>query len=203
MLRSIRTLIDWQTTPPAGDGLEIDSFTMFLTAHMESGKVNEDAMRELIQMVESNRDIYAGFSQELSGRFGTDDAIEVAEKDFEGFYCAALPKVIISEAFVRGWRTEIKFAGKHQRIRSTPSGEPPSTYAMLTWVGRFDRSGSTEGQLGRSNERLYAQSILEVINEPEDVDLAASKVKDEVEADLNSVVCFRNRHQNEVRSRQS
>lgn len=201
MLRSIRTLLEIQSASSVDDDPGVDSFTLFLTAHMEPGRVNEDAMRELVQMVESNGDTYAGFAQELSERFGTDVAKEIAENDFEGFYCVALPKVIVSEAFNRGWRTEVKFAGKHRRVRSTSSGELTSTYAMLSWVGRFDRFELDESRLGRRTERQYAQSILELIEEPEDVDSAVSKVKDEVEADLSSVVCLRNRHQSDIRSR--
>ena len=47
MLQSIRTLLDWQTDFAKKD-TSFDSFTIFLTAHVEGDKVNAAALNELV-----------------------------------------------------------------------------------------------------------------------------------------------------------
>ena len=204
MLRSIRTLLEWQTESATEEGESIDSFTVFVTAHMESGRVNADAMCTLVRMIETNRDAYAGFSEKLLQRFGTQDPGQIADGNFEGFYGVALPKVIISDAFNRGWRAETEFSGWYRRNRELPDGQVGSTYSMLTWVGRFRRmecSGADLGRVDSQVDRLYAAAIREVTKEPEDVDLAVRSVEEEMRADLKTVVEFREEYHAGLRGR--
>ena len=206
MIRSIRTMLEWQTESATDDKHSLDSFTVFVTAHMESGRVNPEAMCTLVRMIETNRDAYAGFSEELLKRFGTIDAREIAGANFEGFYSIALPKVIISEAFDRGWHGETAFSGLYRRTRESPDGRPSSVYSMLTWVGRFNRIEPSESPLGRADSqinRLYAEAIREITREPEDVEVAASKVHEEIRADLNSVVSYRDEFHEALKSKPS
>ena len=197
MLRSIRRLLDWQTEFAEGN-CSFNSFTLFLTAHVECGRVNEDAMKELITMVEDNQATYNDFSRKLSGRFGTSDANRIVSDDFAGFYCVALPKVIVGSGFDRGWRVMASFSGRYQRVRETEG----KSYSMLAWVGRFDRHQPRQLPLGRSqtpSEREYAELISGLTDEPEDVDEAAREVKREIEADLETIVAFRENYQDKIR----
>ena len=202
MLRSIETLLDWQTASAEEDG-SFGSFTLFLTAHIESERVNTEAMTQLIAMIERNQATYAGFAKELHDRFGTDAAGKIATTDFVGFYCVALPKVIVSAAFQRGWRAEPRFTGRYDRERRSSSGDQPTTYSMLTWVGRFDRYSPGQQPLGLTETPIhhdYADLIREIVNEPERVDSTSKEVSDEVESDLTSIVSFRDQYLSEVRA---
>ena len=193
MLRSIRTLLDWQTEPAQGD-MGLDSFTVFLTAHVECGRINDKAMKELVRMVETNQRAYVGFASALKQRFGTNDLDNIATDDFLNFYCIALPKLIVSEAFQRGWQARARFSGRYQRVRETSAGATSTKYSMLAWVGRFYRHRPEQLKLGLTQApsvRDYAQLIGELTDEPEDVDLATSRVREETEADLERIVSFR------------
>ena len=193
MLTSIRTLLDWQT-----DSVQYDhafgSFTLFLTAHVESGRVNKDAIDELISMVANNRSAYAGFSEALEQRFGTSDPKAIATTDFDGFYCTALSKVVVSEAFQRGWMARVPFSGLYRRTRQTNEGVAASEYSMLAWTCRFERQTPHEAQLGlpqTPRDSEYAILIGQLAKKPVEIDIAAQEVHDEVQADLSQVVSSR------------
>ena len=193
MLRSIRTLLDWQTSS-AEDDSAFSSFTLFLTAHVEPGRVNDNATEELIAMVENNRAAYAGFSQALEQRFGANNAIEIAGLDFAGFYCTALPKVIVSEAFQRGWTASVPFSGLYERTRQTADGTQSSRYSMLAWTGKFERRSTPSARLGlpqTPTDREYARLIGELTYKPQNIDLATESIYQEIEADLGKVVALR------------
>ena len=99
MLKSIQTFLDWQTE--ATDDVEgFTSFAIFLTTHVEDQSVHPDAFQAMINMMHNNSVTYAGFSQSLNQRFGTDDVNTISQIDFNAFYCTALPKVIVSEALI-------------------------------------------------------------------------------------------------------
>ena len=105
-LRSIERLLDWQTEFSNRQS-DFDSFVVFLTTHVEEGKVNSEAMEELIGLVHNNSETEASFLRGLEGRFGTGDVRSISGGDFRGFYCLALPKLIIGRAFERGWEAEV------------------------------------------------------------------------------------------------
>ena len=123
MVRSIRKLLDLQLAAAETDD-SFESFTLFLTAHVEVGRVNDEAFEQLVRMVERNRDTYSGFADGLNTRFGTTDVAQIADGDFNGFYCLSLPKLIIGEAFDRGWSVDSKFSGLYKRVRTTSDGVP-------------------------------------------------------------------------------
>ena len=199
MLQSIRRLLDWQTDSAQQDE-NFSSFTVFLTAHVECGRVNNAAMQELIRMVAANQETYTGFSHALSDRFGEIDPNMIAANDFMGFYCLALPKVIVSEAFERGWLAQPRFAGLYQRPRSPDTGITSSTYSMLAWVGRFDRIVRGQLSLGLQQTTDYAKLISELTFEPEDVDDVSRKVHRETRANLEEIVSYRNSYLAAIRS---
>ena len=193
MLESIRTLLDWQTdSADEEDGF--GSFTLFLTAHVESGRVNPEAFHELITMVEDNREVYVEFARAWEKRFGTNDVPNTACKDFVGFYCAALPKVIISDAFRRGWLAKAQFSGLYSRPRENRDGQKVSEYSMLGWVGRFDKYVPEPAPLGlpqTTQNREYARLIGELTSEPTGVQSAVEAVRDDVANNLEQVKAFR------------
>ena len=123
MFQSIQRLLDWQTEFSNMDKT-FNSFTTFLTTHVEDGLVNDEAMEQLIVMVEDNQASHADFSSDLHSRFGTGDVRQIAINDFSGFYCVALPKVIVGAAFQRGWRATARFLGCYQRTRKSVTGVP-------------------------------------------------------------------------------
>lgn len=200
MLRSIKTLLGWQTDHAEYDR-RFESFTIFLTAHVEGGIENEDAIQELITMIENNS-AYAGFSEALQDRFGTIDAAQIAGDCFPDFYCVALPKVIVGEAFERGWIADTRFSGRYRRIRETRAGDPASAYDMLVWVGRFDRHQPARQAFGRTQtprDQDYAQLIRGLTRQPENVNDNASRASAEISDDLGSVVQSRDDFQAQVR----
>ena len=202
MLTSIRTLLDWQTESVQWDDT-FASFALFLTAHVECGGVNESAIEELIEMVANNRSAYAGFAEALEQRFGTNRPDRIATMDFDGFYSTALSKVVVSEAFQRGWIADVPFSGLYKRTRQTNEGIEASEYSMLAWTCRFKRQTPHEAQLGlpqTPSDSEYAMLIRQLTNKPEDVDLAAREVHDEVQADLSQVVSSREEYAAETRS---
>ena len=202
MLTSIRTLLDWQTDSAEHDHT-FASFTLFLTAHVECGRVNESAFNELIEMVANNRSAYAGFSEALERRFGTSEPSEIATTDFDGFYSTALSKVVVSEAFQRGWKASVPFSGLYKRTRQTSEGAEASEYSMLAWTCRFERLIPEEAQLGLPHaprDSEYATLISQLPKEPEDIDLAAQSVHDEVQADLSQVISSREEYVLEIQS---
>ena len=202
MLQSIRTLLDWQTEFATANPT-FDSFTMFVTAHVEGGKVNEEALGEMITMIETNRSAYSGFSRALEQRFGSGEPESLACRDFDSFYSIALPKVIISEAFERGWNAKAKFSGRYQRARKTTGGTLSSTYSMLAWVGRFDRYRPDQLKLGlpdATRSRDYANIINNLTHETLDVDQETSTSYGETEFDLAQVVAYRDEYLKGIRS---
>lgn len=202
MLQSIRRLLDWQTES-AKEDTRFDSFTLFLTSHVECGKVNDEAMNDLVTMIETNQATYAGFSQALERRFGTIDPHIIASNDFVGFYCIALPKVVISEAFQRGWQAQVRFSGLYQRSKRTARGAAPTTYSMLAWVGRFDRHRPDQLKLGLAqapSDRDYSKLIATLTSKPEDVDYATGKVQNETKANLTRIVSYRDVYSAGIRS---
>ena len=196
LLRSIATLMDWHTMASDQDE-SFRSFTVFLSTHMEGGLISQDALEQMIVMVEQNQAQHTEFSEELEGRFGTSDAREIAADCFIDFYCLGLPKRIVGMANSRGWRTEIKFSGRYERTRHSTG----QIYSMLAWVGKFERLHTTQLELGdtKSNDE-YAKLIKEVIRKPKDVEDVAGQIKDEVECDLASVVSARQEYQARLRS---
>ena len=203
MVRSIRKLLDLQSA--AADGCDnFRSFTLFLTAHVEIGKVNDQAFEKLVKMVEGNRDTHSGFAHALNSRFGTTDVLEIADDDFNGFYCLSLPKLIVRESFDRGWGVEPKFSGLYTRQRTTSGGDPSQGYAMLAWVGKFERrvpSPRPEDSPSTPSDPEYFELITRVTDEPEDIDKAAILHVDEIRADLEQVVDLRDSYQDQVRGR--
>ena len=196
MLRSIETLVDWQTEA-SNDDLAFESFTMFLTTHIEAGLINEEAINRMINMIAENQVGNVDYSTELNRRFGTSDTDQIASECFVEFYCIALPKLIVSTAYAKGWRTHTRFSGRYQRIRSS-TGE---VYSMLAWVGRFDRLSSTQLAFDDNQPSCdYSELVLETTRAPEDVDQAICGVRSEIEDDLASVVSFREDYQNEIMS---
>lgn len=201
MLRSIKTLLDWQTQCAENDD-EFESFTLFLTAHVEGGKQNEDAMNELVTMMENNAATYAGFARAMHDRLGTSDSTQAVEEAFEDFYCVALPKVIVGEAFDRGWLADVRFSGRYRREKTTNLGTPGGTYHMLVWVGRFDRHRRRSQPLGRTqtpSDHDYAESILGLTCQPEDINERAVGIQEEISRDLKSVVASREEYQAAIR----
>ena len=197
MIKSIDTLLRWQA-----DCCDMDdrfrSFTLFLTTHIEAGRVNEQAFRELVAMVENNGRAYAGYADGLQARFGRAEVSEIARQDFNAFYCLALPKAIVSRAFHRGWLVEPSFSGLHRRVRRTDDGRPSTTYSMLSWVGRFTRYDPSIQQLGRLDTpgvADYARVIRSTTTAPSDVDEAVGEISGDVAADLASVVERRRAYQ--------
>ncbi len=201
MLQSMRRILDWQTDC-AQEEESFSSFTLFLTAHVECGRINDAAMSELVNMVTANRKTYTGFSKALEIRFGLDDPDAIATEDFTGFYCLALPKVIVSEAFKRGWLVRTRFAGLHRRARSHNAGATSSAYSILSWVGRFDLCVSKEQSLGLQHAAEYAEIISELASEPRNVDDDSRKVHGETKANLEEIVSFRESHLGKIESRE-
>ena len=196
MLRSIGTLMDWHTKASEQDET-FQSFTIFLSTHMEGGLISQDALEQMILMMEQNQIQYTGFSDALRSRFGTSDVRQIAADCFVEFYCVGLPKRIVSMANSKGWRTEIKFSGTYQRIRHL-TGE---VYLMLAWVGKFKRLYTGQLELGdKKSDDEYATLIGETIHEPEDVDNVVHGVKHEIERDLATVVSTREEYQAKLRS---
>ena len=203
MVRSIRRLLELQSEA-AEESDNFKSFTLFLTAHVEVGKVNDEAFEQLVKMVERNRDTYSGFADALNSRFGTTNVTQIADGDFNGFYCLSLPKLIIGEAFDRGWSVDAKFSGLYKRLRTTPAGDPANTYAMLAWVGSFERRLAEEQPIGRihtPSDQEYVELIGRVLNEPEDIDQAATLHEEEIRTDLEQVVDLRKSYEKQVRNR--
>ena len=203
MVRSIRKLLELQSAA-AETCDNFTSFTLFLTAHVEVGKVNDEAFEQLVKMVERNRDTYSGFADALKSRFGTTNVTQIADDDFYGFYCLGVPKVIIGEAFDRGWSVDPKFSGLYQRLRTTSDTDSSSTYAMLAWVGKFRRRVPEEQPIGRihtPSDGEYVELIGRVTNEPEDIDAAAKQHEEVVRTDLGQVVAMRKHYEEQVRNR--
>ena len=198
MLQSIRTFLDWQTEAAVNQG-DFDSFAMFITTHVEDGLVHPGAFGEMIDMIETNRATYAGFGEALNRRFGTEDATVIAGDDFSAFYCIALPKVIVSEAFNRGWSVTTDFAGQYRRLRDSGS----SQYSMLNWVGRFSRHEPEQIELGRSgaiSDREYAQVISRLTRNTEDIDQLLSTDLVNTKIDLDDVVSYRDQFLSDILS---
>ena len=198
MLRSMRKLLDWQTNF-SEQNPTFDSFTVFLTTHVEEGRINEDALRELIAIVETNRTEHSDFSEALARRFGTDDPHAIVEDDFSSFYCIALPKVIVKEAFDRGWKAKASFSGQYQRVREGPPGVSPTTYSMLAWVVQFDRFQLEQLKLG-AQVMDYPQMITELTHETLDIDHKTSNVYEDTRSDLAQVVSYREDYLTRIRS---
>ena len=203
MVRSIRKLLDLQSA--AAEAYDnFGSFTLFLTAHVEAGKVNDEAFEQLVKMVERNRDTYSGFADALNSRFGTTDVTQIADDDFNGFYCLGLPKLIVGEAFDRGWSVDPKFSGLYKRLRTTSGGDLSDPYAMLAWVGKFERRVPEEQPIGRihtPSDQEYVELIGHVTDEPEDIDAAATRHEEEVRTDLEQVAALRKNYEEQVRNR--
>ena len=203
MVRSIRKLLELQSAAAeAYDNFR--SFTLFLTAHVEAGKVNDEAFEQLVKMVERNRDTYSGFADALNSRFGTTDVTQIAYDDFSGFYCLGLPKLIVGEAFDRGWSVDPKFSGLYKRLRTTSGGDLSDPYAMLAWVGKFERRVLEEQPIGRihtPSDQEYVELIGRVTDEPEDIDAAATRYEEEVRTDLEQVAALRKNYEEQVRNR--
>ena len=75
---------------------------------------------------------------------------------------------------------------------------------MFSWVGKFERREQEEQPLGRINtpsEQKFVELIARVIDEPEDIDEAATQYEEEVRADLETVVALRKSYDEQVRSR--
>ncbi len=202
MVKSIRKLLEWQTQFAEEDP-NFDSFTVFLTTHVETGKVNKDALQELITVVDTNGETFAGFAKGLEERFGTTEGKKIAEKDFPSFYSMALPKVVIGEAFQRGWTVTPTFSGQYRRKRRPAKHGSPSSYSMLAWVGHFRRHRPGQLKLGlpdAAKSRDYVTLINEVIAETQDVNQEASKVSEEIKADLDRVVSYRDAYLDKIKS---
>ena len=202
MLRSVRKLLDWQTEASLEDPT-FDSFTLFLTSHVEDGLMNDNALEELVDMVNSNGLTYAGFSESLMNRFGTSDALTMLSENFTEFFCVALPKLVVSEAFGREWLANPQFAGLYRRERLDNSGRQVSGYSMLAWVVRFTRHNPEEVVLGLTETRRlidYTDVINRLTYPADDVDLVLRPVVGEIAADLGDVRTFRDDYLTGLRS---
>lgn len=193
MLRSIRTLLDWQTDFANRDP-SFDSFTVFLTTHVERGGVNKEALGELIDLIARNGREFPEFGKSLEQRFGTYEPYSIVCEDFPSFYCIAVPKEIVSYTFDRGWEVTARFSGQYQRARQISDGAVSSTYSMLAWVGQFRRYQPAQLKLGSSQAARsgdYRKLINELTSETQDIDQAAKGVYQETKCDLAQVVSFR------------
>ena len=196
MLRSIGTLLDWQTEASDRDAT-FQSFTVFLTTHVERGLISDDALEQMIVLIDENQDRYTEFADAVRGRFGITDARRIAVECFEEFYGVGLAKRIVGMANDRGWRSEITFCGRYQRTRH-PTGQK---YAMLSWVAKFDRLCSSGVDLGDdASSDGYKAGIKTTARKPKDVDYEVREVEIETATDLSSVVSTRAQHQTKVRS---
>ena len=184
-LRAIRRILEWQAEPGPLDE-RIGSFTIFLTTHVRAGIANEDAVRELISMVDQNRSAYPDFKAAFDARFEAVSTAEAAATDFVPFYTIALPKVIMGEAFDRGWLARVKFSRIYRR----------STYYMLAWVARFER---IEGQLEMGHastpDAAYVDQVSRLAKDAGDViDPNMDDVTRLAASDLAEVVEYRQRY---------
>ena len=145
-------------------------------------------------MVRNNGDAYARYASLLQERFGIIEPAEIAAQNFVSFYSLAVPKAIVSKALEKGWSVDPSFAGLHERVRKDADGKPVDSYSMLSWVGRFTRTGGVTQELGRRDTPQiaeYARAIGQTTLVPGDVDYLAGRAVQEVDSDLQSVVALR------------
>ena len=201
-LKSVRTLLWWQTQFSIGNP-KFDSFTIFLTTHVEGGKVNEAALEQMVAMIEANQAQFPEFANALEKRFGINDAQDLADSWFPSFYSIALPKIVVSEAFDLGWSSTPLFAGQYKRTRATLQGDAVGTYSMLALVVRFDRHRREELKLGSSHvprTREYGSTIKELTHETRNIDKETSGAYDKTASDLEQVVAYREAYRKQMKA---
>ena len=93
----------------------------------------------------------------------------------------------------------------HTQPSSLPSTNPKAPCyeeIMLVWVGRFERHRPRPQAFGRTqtpSDHDYAELILGLTCEPENINDKAVAIKDEISEDLRSVVSSREEYQTAIR----
>ena len=193
MLKSLRRLFKWQTASALKNS-SFASFTIFLTTHVECGRVSEVAMNDLVTLMDSNRSEYSEFSRTLEKRFGTSDPRILAAEEFSGFYCIALPKMIVNEAFKQGWTAVVRFSGQYQRERSSLAENDSTKYSMLAWVGQFSRNMPLQLEMGSPqipNSNDYAATINDLADQGQEMEQSIVDKYEDIKSDLAAVVAYR------------
>ena len=88
---------------------------MFLTLHVADGADNKDALDEIARMIETNRQTYAEFDEKYGERFGDVAADNLLTAQVEEFHSLAIPKMIVWDAYDRGWLTTVRYFGLYKR----------------------------------------------------------------------------------------
>lgn len=193
-LKTVRRLLEWQREPGL-DGRTVDTFTLFITSHVERGKPNASALAELRALLEANKG-YTDFERSFTDRFGSVDAQKVLDEDFDTFYALALPKMIIGEAYERGWLGSQRFRSLHRRRRKMPDGQIEE-YKIISWVGRFERIAQplTLGYGATPANQDYVHQIVSLVaDDPIEIDEDTIENAEAVADDLARVVAFREDH---------
>lgn len=195
LMKTILRLLEWQTNKPlSDDGRRIESFAILLTIHIDEGIANYEAVASLSKMIEHNIDNIAAFRDRWHKSFPGVPPSDLASSDFERFFSIALPKYLIEKGLSLGW--DVVCEGRFLYRRR-------STYTMMCEMLTFSRllplneerlfriESSRSNQQKQADERVV-EEVWKAPIWPEN-ELANGSVRDEVKADLEQVIEFRDR----------
>lgn len=133
LVKAVMQIIAWQRDTSLPNGRKIDRFSHFLTAEVDNSASNDEAIGQLISLVNCNLEQVSGFRDCWERRFGALSIEELASVRFEEFFSVAFVKAVVEKSIRLGWDVVSDGRFLYKRARRG------KTYRMMSEVLTFRR----------------------------------------------------------------
>ncbi len=194
LLESILKIIELQSSAQFSTGAQCEQFTLFLTTHIDSARLNPDALNQLETRMAENISSNKEFEQVFVNRYGQVSVHDLRSSNFAEFFCYALPKYIIQVAlFNYGWEVEYKPIYLYNRADKYKPGQQ---YQMMHSVAVFRRIKGFTKRMDRPSSAHYGKIAVEILKQ--DIEWINERVEEAalintLDNDLRSIVEFRDK----------
>lgn len=197
LLESIIQILKWQTESrfPISKR-ECNRFTLFLTSHIDPVLTDQTAIQQLENRVIDNISTSEEFHSAFLKQYGHNEVGKLRRENFAEFFCVALPKFIIQRAlYNHGWQVTCSPTYLYNR---NDRWDENKQYQIMHTISVYERIPGFQQSLDAPLTSQYIESVTQVVNDG--VEWVNDCIKDsdisqELRADLNQIVTFRNEAQ--------
>jgi hypothetical protein len=165
LLKAIIKILEWQTEAKLEirKPTPIQSFTFFLTSHLDPELTNSEAIKQLKYCLKQNIDSVAGFREIFMESHNFNDVDSFAEEAFQDFFCIAFPKYIVQKALVDfGWKVTFQ---RNYLYARPDNYQEDKFYYMMHSVAVYERLPPLDdnNQLDIFPHIEYADAVKQIV----------------------------------------
>lgn len=195
LLESILQILAWQTAATFPINQQpCNRFTLFLTSHIDSERINQAAIEQLESQVSENISASGAFRTAFVNRYCHDNVAKLVGENFSEFFCIALPKFVIRQAlFHLGWNVTY---GPTYLYNRDDKWVEDKRYQMMHTVSVYERIPDFGQRLDAPNLGQYVQPVTQLVTDgvkwvEEAID--NPDIQQELAEDLRQIVEWRDR----------